>query len=107
MRAAAPPLLQRVINVTAMQQVRVIVRGRVQGVGFRYHTQQVAQEIGCVGWVRNLSDGTVECVAQGDDGQFERLVAFLQVGPPAAHVESVDVSYTDALDAFDSFTITR
>jgi len=71
------------------------------------HTLQIAQEIGCVGWVRNLPNGTVACMVQGDERQIQHLLGFLHVGPPAAQVQSVEVTEVDTLDAFEEFTIIR
>ena len=65
------------------------VVGRVQGVGFRYATQREAGRLGCSGWVRNGSDGTVEVFAQGEPAALSRLRAFLADGPPAARVQGV------------------
>jgi acylphosphatase len=68
---------------------RFLISGRVQGVGFRYFTEDAAQREGVAGFVRNLSDGRVEVVAEGDEeavGRFERV---LYQGPPGARVEGV------------------
>ena len=65
------------------------VVGRVQGVGFRYATQREAGRLGCSGWVRNGSDGSVEVFAQGAPSALSRLRAFLADGPRAARVQGV------------------
>jgi acylphosphatase len=67
------------------------VNGRVQGVGFRYFTQAVAQREGVHGWVRNLPDGRVEAAAEGEADAIERFERALRHGPPGARVEDVDV----------------
>ena len=72
------------------QQLRAVVHGRVQGVGFRDATQHRAVELGLTGWVRNQSDGTVETLAEGERDVLERFLAFLQRGPNAAHVTRVE-----------------
>lgn len=69
--------------------MRFDVRGRVQGVGFRYTTRRVARELGLVGWVRNLPSGGVEVLAQGAPQALEQLQAFLELGPRGAFVEVV------------------
>lgn len=74
-----------------MTALRVVVRGRVQGVFFRETTRQRALELGVEGWVRNTEDGSVLVHAEGPERAVERLVEFLREGPPAAAVESVDV----------------
>jgi acylphosphatase len=66
-----------------------VVRGRVQGVGFRHHTKLRARELGLVGWVRNRPDGSVEVVAQGPAHDLDVLADCLRRGPPTAEVASV------------------
>lgn len=72
------------------RQIRV--RGRVQGVGFRYALRREAERVGVRGWVRNRRDGTVEAVLQGDAEPVARLVAWARRGPPAARVEALHES---------------
>jgi len=67
------------------------VSGRVQGVGFRFFTQDIARREGLTGIVRNLADGRVEVVAEGDDESLTRLEAALRRGPSHARVEHVEV----------------
>ena len=74
--------------------LHALVRGRVQGVGFRWSTQRRATELGLAGWVRNKSDGCVELHAEGDDEALESFFAWLQRGPRLARVESVEVEST-------------
>lgn len=71
---------------------RFVVRGRVQGVGFRWWTQRQAQELGLSGTVRNRSDGAVEVLARGPADAVEALRTRLDGGPPSAHVELVESS---------------
>ena len=73
-----------------MQAKRYIVRGRVQGVGFRWFVEREAAAIGLVGWVRNNEDSTVELVAAGDPEQLEMLKLRLQQGPRASRVDVVE-----------------
>lgn len=70
---------------------RVVVHGRVQGVFFRGSTQEEARRTGIDGWVRNLPDGAVEAVFEGEAAGVERLVAYCRRGPPWAEVTRVDV----------------
>lgn len=74
---------------------RLVIRGLVQGVGFRHATRGEAQRLGLRGWVRNRADGSVEAVAVGDDAQLDSLERWARRGPPAARVESVDVTGLD------------
>lgn len=71
---------------------RVIIRGRVQGVFFRETTRQTAEAAGVAGWVRNLTDGTVEAVFEGPSDSVDALVAFCRDGPPHAQVTEVTVT---------------
>lgn len=76
----------------ALIRRRAIVHGRVQGVFFRDTTRRQATSRGLVGWVRNLPDGTVEAVFEGDPEAVEAMLAFCREGPRGASVERVDVS---------------
>jgi acylphosphatase len=68
---------------------RVVVEGRVQGVWFRESTRQVAEELGVAGWVRNLPDGAVEAVFEGEEDRVASAVAWARRGPQAAVVTSL------------------
>jgi len=70
---------------------RFVVSGHVQGVGFRYFTQDIARREGLTGLVRNLHDGRVEVVAEGEESAVDRLEAALWQGPSRSRVERVDV----------------
>lgn len=74
-----------------MVAIRAVVRGRVQGVGFRETTVRRAHDLGLMGWVRNADDGTVAVHAEGDETAVEELVAFLEEGPRGAAVAEVEV----------------
>ena len=69
------------------RQIRV--RGRVQGVGFRYALRAAARRRGVAGWVRNCTDGSVEALLQGSDDLVNRLMDWARRGPPGCHVESL------------------
>lgn len=75
-----------------MKSVHVLISGLVQGVGYRYSTRQAATERGVTGWVRNLPDGRVEAEFHGSAQAVDALLAWCEQGPPAARVESVEVS---------------
>ena len=91
-------------NMTAR---RFLVRGRVQGVGFRYFVIREASRLSLVGWTRNLPDGAVEVLAGGAEASLDSLERRLGEGPPAARVTGVEVSAPppgedlEALDGFD------
>lgn len=73
-----------------VRTIRLRIRGRVQGVGFRDAMSREAERLGITGWVRNRAGGDVEAVAQGEAAALESLVAWARRGPPAARVEHVD-----------------
>jgi acylphosphatase len=85
--------------------VHLIVHGRVQGVGFRYFTQTKAQDLGLVGWVKNLWDGTVEIKAEGPKQKLKRLVNAVRRGPSTAWVEQVEQEWGAPTKAFTNFTV--
>lgn len=70
---------------------RLMIEGRVQGVGFRYFTHDAAVREGVTGWVQNLPDGRVEALLEGDEAAVTRVERALRRGPPGARVEAVDV----------------
>jgi acylphosphatase len=82
---------------------RVVVHGHVQGVFFRETARRRALAAGLAGWIRNVPDGTVEAVFEGEPDAVERLVDFCRDGPRGARVEWVDVAAEEpeALDGFD------
>jgi acylphosphatase len=70
---------------------RYVIDGHVQGVGFRWFTHDVAAREGVHGWVRNLADGRVEVMAEGESSAVERLEVAIRRGPPSARVDVVEV----------------
>ncbi len=76
------------------KRVHVLVSGRVQGVFFRAHTQEKARSLGLSGWVRNLPDGRVEIVAEGEEGKIDDFLSWVRVGPSAARVEGVQEDWS-------------
>jgi acylphosphatase len=84
---------------------RYIVRGRVQGVGFRWFVEREAHMLGIAGWVRNNHDGTVEVLAQGTHDQLSGLHSRLREGPRASRVDAVEVSEASPTAGISSFRI--
>jgi acylphosphatase len=74
-----------------MVRKRIIVHGRVQGVGFRYHVYQQALRIGIHGWVKNLPDGTVEIDAEGPSSRMKQFVEAVKRGSPVSKVTHLDI----------------
>ena len=87
-------------------RAHVFVSGMVQGVFFRDHTQRWAASLKLMGWVRNLPDGRVESMVEGDKEQIETLIARFKDGPPRANVTEAVVTWEDFQGEFDDFRIT-
>jgi len=88
-----------------MKKVRAIVMGRVQGVWFRANTIQEAKLLGVRGYARNLPDGSVEIVAEGEGSAVDALIAWAGEGPPLAVVRQVRVEDLDYEEEFSGFGI--
>jgi acylphosphatase len=89
---------------TQKARARVIVGGRVQGVFFRYSTQEVATRLNVLGWVKNRWDGKVEAVFEGERDGVEKMIEWCHKGPPGAHVQNVDTHWEDYLGEFEQFS---
>jgi len=87
------------------QARRFVVRGRVQGVGFRWFVEREAHVLGVSGWVRNNADGSVEVLAQGTRDQLLGLRSRLRQGPRAARVDDVEESEVGPVAGLSSFRI--
>jgi acylphosphatase len=88
-----------------IQAVHVLVKGRVQGVGFRFFTQELAENYGLKGWVRNLPGGDVECEAEGPRSELESFIEVLRKGPPVARVDDLQIDWRPAISRFPDFSI--
>ncbi|MCX6664863.1 MAG: acylphosphatase [Euryarchaeota archaeon] len=86
-------------------RVHVRISGKVQGVFFRAHTKQKAEQIGITGWVKNTSDGKVEAVFEGEEPCIQEMLNWCRHGPSHALVEKVDIRIILATKAFETFTI--
>jgi acylphosphatase len=89
------------------ERITMRVSGRVQGVYFRAETRSVASRYGLSGTVRNMPDGSVEIVAEGERDALARLAAWARIGPPAAAVTGHTVQFGKADCGFAGFTIAR
>jgi acylphosphatase len=83
----------------------LLIRGRVQGVGYRFFVQDVARALGLAGWVRNLPDGNVEAFAEGSRPAIEMFIEKLEQGPSMAHVESIAVDWQSPQNHGAAFSI--
>ena len=86
-------------------RVRAFISGRVQGVFFRAETQKQASRLGLTGWVRNLQDGRVEVLAEGEEQRVQHLIAWCRQGPPHSRVDRVEEFTEDYSGAYDTFSI--
>ena len=91
----------------ARQRIHLRITGIVQGVCYRAYTRQQGQQLGLTGWVRNLPDGSVEVVAEGEQPALEALARWCRTGPPAAHVEQVQVLWSEASGELSTFDVRR
>jgi acylphosphatase len=90
---------------TARARVRLIIGGRVQGVGFRFSAFDKASDLALAGWVRNMAGGEVEIVAEGRRESLKKLVEWAHLGPPSAHVTDVREEWLDFAGEFTEFRI--
>jgi acylphosphatase len=87
------------------KRVHILVNGLVQGVYFRHYTARTAQQLNLSGWVRNLRDGRVEILCEGNYDSLDRMVAWSRKGPSGAHVEGIDITWEGFTGEFDDFKI--
>ena len=88
-----------------LKQYRIIVKGIVQGVCFRYYTKLKAEELKINGWVRNKKDGSVEIVAQGQKSSLDAFINWCRQGPSNAKVKEIEVKEEDFSERLDGFYI--
>lgn len=86
-------------------RAHVWVSGRVQGVFFRQATKRQADNLGVKGWVRNLPDGKVEAVFEGEEEVIKMLLEFVKHGPPTAKVSKLNVTWEEPTGEFTSFSV--
>ena len=89
----------------AAMRAHLWITGRVQGVNFRYYSRAEALRLSLTGWVRNLWDGRVEAVIEGDEGSVRQMVEWCYVGPPAAQVIDVEIEWEAPTGGFSDFDI--
>lgn len=87
------------------ERLHMVIKGRVQGVGFRYAAYRQAQSLGLTGWLRNRSDGTVEAEFDGARDALESMLAWAREGPPLARVISVETSWFEAIAGYSDIEI--
>ena len=91
------------MNTTDLASLQAFVCGRVQGVFFRAFVVRYATKLGITGYVRNVSSGSVEVQAEGDKNQLEKLIVYLEEGPPAANVERLVTDWSEYTGNYSGF----
>ena len=86
-------------------KAHIIVWGHVQGVFFRENTRKEAEKLGLLGWVKNLPDGTVEIVVEGEKEKIEQIIDFIKKNPGFSKVEDVKIDFEEPTDEFKEFEI--
>jgi acylphosphatase len=86
-------------------RLEAVVRGRVQGVGFRYYVAREARRLGLRGWVANDRDGSLRAVAEGSGPELDRIEHVLRTGPPGAIVAGVSTVRMPGTGTFDGFVV--
>ncbi len=93
------------MNTSKRIRVHIFVSGRVQGVFFRNSTRAKALELGLTGWVKNLSDGRVEAVFEGEKAQVEQILEWAKSGPPGAKIEALEPIFEAYEAEFTDFEV--
>lgn len=88
-----------------MNQAHALIFGFVQGVGYRHFIRSKANELGLTGWVKNLPDGSVEAVFQGDKSSIDKVIEHCKKGPFLSEVEGVEVQWESMVDNFKDFMV--
>ncbi len=91
--------------MTMTRRVQARVSGRVQGVGFRYYADHVAEQLGVVGTVRNTSDGGIEAIGEADEATLHQFLAALRHGPHAAEVTEVATAWDEPTGEYSNFSV--
>ena len=95
------------MSMSSETRAHILVKGRVQGVGFRFATADEARRRRLGGWVRNLDSGAVEAVFEGPDGEVKNMLEWCEVGPPGAYVRHVRVCWDEPPEHLATFEIRR
>ena len=91
--------------MTELARLHAVVYGHVQGVNFRTATRRQGQALGVSGWVRNLPDGSVEVIAEGQRSSLQQLLNWLHSGPPASRVRDVRFTWHEYEGALSQFSV--
>lgn len=86
-------------------KMRILIEGRLQGMNFRYHTQQQAQKLGVTGFIRTLSDGRIEIVVQGEEDQVAKMLEWCQQEPQSSQIKTILYRYDEQTEQFSDFVV--
>ena len=86
-------------------RAQIIIQGLIQGVGYRFFAIEQARKYNIRGYVRNLPDGCVEVIAEGDKGMLNDFIKRLRIGPPSGHVTGIDVKWHEEEYGFTDFDV--
>ena len=87
------------------KHLHVLYSGQVQGVGFRFTAEESAKRLGVVGWIKNLRDGRVELVAEGEEKALEQFIKDIRTGPMRNFIKDVEITWSASTDDFEDFEI--
>jgi acylphosphatase len=88
-----------------MNAVCILISGLVQGVGYRYFVLRAARRLGIVGYVKNLYDGDVEIMAEGESGPLNELIEEIKIGPLSSDVRDFKIEWREPSGSFDAFDV--
>jgi len=88
-----------------MKRAHVFYSGRVQGIGFRYTAQNIAENLGVYGWVKNLEDGRVEIAAEGEEKNLKEFLDKILKGPLGRYIKDMELSWETPTSEFNDFDV--
>ncbi len=91
--------------MTLIKRIHILYSGKVQGVGFRYTARSVASQLGLAGWAKNLRDGNVEVVCEGEESKLKRFLDEMSKEFPNHYVDNTDVTWEEPIDKLNGFEI--
>ena len=92
-------------SVRLKKRVHLFYSGRVQGVGFRFTTESLALSLGVTGWVKNVPDGRVEVLCEGEEAKLVQLLEKIRNGPMKSYIRAVESNWSEATGEFNDFSI--
>lgn len=93
------------MKIMSQVRARIIIEGRLQGKNFRLKTQEKAQQLGLVGFIRHLSDGRIEIEAQGEESKVEQILIWCQEEPHSSQIRNVLYRYDEPVRGYSDFAV--